>query len=216
MRNIQNKILSILKKTKAIIVDDHIVGTSGRHMDIYINPDNLLPFTHEVSKLGEIFAEKFKNKKIDVVVGPAIGGIVISQWVAFHLSRLCGKYILGLFTEKDADKNQVFERGFDKLVKGKNVLVVEDITTTGGSVKKAADTVAKAGGKVVAVSVIVNRDPKKATSKTIGYKFLPLTVILASSFTEDECPMCKKNIPVNIEIAHGKEYMSRKSNNRRN
>ncbi len=214
MKKKKDPVISILKKTSAIITDDHIVGTSGRHMSVYINPDQLLPHTKELSKLGKLFAEKFKNRKIDVVVGPAIGGIVISQWTAHHLSRIKKKNILGLFTEKDTDKNQIFERGFDKLVKDKNVLVVEDITTTGGSVKKAADSVRKAGGNVVAVSVIVNRDPKKVNSQTVGYDFLPLTVVEASSYTESDCPMCQENKPVNPDIGHGREFLAAKKRKR--
>lgn len=203
------KVISILKKVGAIIIDSHIVLTSGRHTDAYINPDKLLPHTKEVSGIGKIFAEKFKDKDIDIVVGPAIGGIVISQWAAFHLSKLKRKDIPGIFTEKTHDKNQVFDRGFEKLVKGKNVLVVEDITTTGGSVKKAADSVKKAGGKVVIVSVIVNRDEKNVTSKAIGFPFKPLTVFKIDSFNEKHCPLCKKNISINTEVGHGKEYLQK-------
>src|SRR3989338_11424861 len=118
----QNEVIKILKKVGAIITDSHIVLTSGRHSDAYINPDSLFPYTREVSKIGKIFAETFKNKDIDVVVGPAIGGIVISQWVAYHLSRLKKREVLSLFTEKTQDKNQIFERGFKKLVSGKKIL----------------------------------------------------------------------------------------------
>ena len=205
-----NNVIAILKKVGAIITNSHIVLTSGRHTDAYINPDKLLPHSREVSQIAKIFAEKFKNRKIDIIVGPAIGGIVISTWVAYHLSKIKGKDILGLFTEKTADKNQLFDRGFDKLVAGKNVLVVEDITTTGGSARKAADSVKKAGGKVLVVSVIVNRDEKNVTAKTVGYPFQPLAVMKIDSFDEKNCPLCKKNIPINTEVGHGKEYLAGK------
>ncbi len=205
-----NEVIRILKKVGAIITDSHIVLTSGRHTDAYINPDSLFPHTKEVSKIGQIFAENFTNKGIDVVVGPAIGGIVISQWVAFHLSRLKKKDIFSSFTEKESHKNQAFDRGFEKLVAGKKVLVVEDITATGGSAKKAADSVKKAGGKVVMVSVIVNRDQKKVTAKTIGYPFKPLAVFKIDSYDEKNCPLCKKNIPINTSVGHGKEFLEKK------
>lgn len=205
----EKKVIGILKKVGAIITNSHIVLTSGRHSDAYINPDNLLPHTREVGKLGKLFAETFKNKNIDVVVGPAIGGIVISQWVAYHLTKLVGKDILGLFTEKTPEKNQIFERGFAQLVKGKKVLVVEDITSTGGSVKKAADSVKKVGGKVVVVSVIVNRD-KNVTAKTIGYPFRPLAYFKIDSYDERSCPLCKKGVPINTKVGHGKEFLEKK------
>src|SRR3989338_6347073 len=202
----QNEVIKILKKVGAIITDSHIVLTSGRHTDAYINPDKLLPHSKAVSKIAKIFAEKFKNKKIDIIVGPAVGGIILSTWVAYYLTKIKGKEILSLFTEKTLDKNQIFDRGFDKLVKGKNVLVVEDITTTGSSARKAADSIRKAGGNVVMVSVIVNRDKRNVTTKTVGYPFRPLSEFKIDSFEENECPLCKKNVPINIEVGHGKEY----------
>src|SRR6266568_5380513 len=128
--------LELLKKTKALLTDSHFVGTSGRHMAIYINKDALYPHTKETSRMGELFAAKNNDLDIDVVAAPALGGIILSTWTAYHLSKLKKKEILGIYTEKNPDKNQIFTRGYDKLVKDKNVLIIEDLTTTGGSVKK--------------------------------------------------------------------------------
>ena len=152
----KNVILDILKRTKAIITADHFVLISGKHSSTYINKDAMYPHTEEASNVGKLFAKKFKKLDIDVVVAPALGGIILSQWTAYHLSKLKGKEVLGVYTEKTPDKNQVFTRGYDKLVKGKNVLVIEDLTTTGGSVRKVVDSVKAVGGNVVAVCVMVN------------------------------------------------------------
>lgn len=203
--------IELLKKVGAITIDSHIVLTTGRHSDKYLNLDALMPHTKESSQMGKIFAEKYKDVDIDIVAGPAVGGIILSQWVAYHLSQMKGKEVLSIFCEKDAQKNQVLERGFDKLVKGKKVLVVEDFTTTGGSVKSAADSVKAAGGNVVEVCVIVNREPEKVNSDSIGYPFSSLDVLHVQSWTEEECPMCKKEIPINTELGHGKEYLAAKS-----
>lgn len=202
--------LDILKKVNAITVDSHVVLTTGRHSDKYLNLDSLMPHTKESSQMGEIFAEKYKNTDIDVVAGPAVGGIILSQWVAYHLSKLKGTEILSVFAEKDENKNQVISRGFDKLIKGKKVLVVEDFTTTGGSVKSAAESVKAAGGDIVEICVIVNREPAKVNTETIGYPFTSLEVLKVDSWTEEECPMCKKNVPINTELGHGKEYLAKK------
>lgn len=142
-------VVKILKNIKAIATDDHFVYTSGKHGSVYIRKDILYPNTKRMSQVCKLFAEKFKDRDVDVVVGPSIGGIILSQWTAHHLSKLKKKEVIGIFTEKDEDSNQVFKRGYDKLVKGKKVLIVEDLTTTGGSVKKVVDSVKKAGGKVV-------------------------------------------------------------------
>ncbi|MBP9690450.1 phosphoribosyltransferase [Candidatus Woesebacteria bacterium] len=207
----EEKAIDILKKVHAITVNDHIVLTTGRHSDKYLNLDSLMPYTEESSKIGQMFAEKYKDLAIDIVAGPAVGGIVLSQWVAYHLSHLKNKVILAVFTEKDSNKNQVLERGFEKLVKGKNVLVVEDFTTTGGSVKSAADSVSAAGGNIVEVCVIVNRDPQNVNTESIGYPFSSLDVLEVKSWIEEECPMCKQNVPINTELGHGKEYLEGKN-----
>ena len=206
----EDSALDILKKVNAITTNSHIVLTTGRHSDGYINLDKLMPHTEESSKMGMIFAKKYKNVDIDVVAGPAIGGIILSQWVAYHLSKLKGKEILSVFAEKDQNKNQIIERGFDKLVKGRKVLVVEDFTTTGGSVKSAAESVKKAGGIIIEICVILNREPDKVNSKTIGYPFTSLDQFKVQSWAEEECPLCKKNIPINTELGHGKEFLEKK------
>ncbi len=207
-----DNVVDILKKVGAVITDSHFVYTSGKHGSVYINKDAVYPHTEETSKIGQLFAEKFKDMDIDVVAAPALGGIILSQWVAYHLSKLKGKEILGVYTEKTPEKNQVFTRGYDKLVKEKNVLVIEDLTTTGGSVRKVVDSVKAAGGKVVAVCVMVNRDPEHVTSEVVGGVFSALGVLRASAFDEVVCPLCKKNVPINIDVGHGKKYLeARKS-----
>ncbi len=205
-----DNVVDILKKVGAVITDSHFVYTSGKHGSVYVNKDAVYPHTAETSRIGELFAEKYKDMDIDVVAAPALGGIILSQWVAFHLSKLKGKEILGVYTEKTVDKQMIFTRGYDKLVKGKNVLVIEDLTTTGGSVRKVVDTVKAAGGNVVAVCVMVNRDPEKVTSEVVGGPFSALGVIKASAFDEATCPLCKENIPINTDVGHGKKYMEAK------
>lgn len=199
------KVIEILKKVGAVLTDDHFVYTSGKHGSVYVNKDALYPHTAESSEVGKMFAEKFKDLGIDVVAAPALGGIILSQWTAYHLSQLKGKDVLGVYTEKTPEKNQVFTRGYDKLIKGKKVLVIEDLTTTGGSVRKVVDSVKAAGGNVVAVCVMVNRDPKTVTSALIGVPFMSLGVLEAESFDADACPLCKQNVPINVTVGHGKK-----------
>lgn len=206
-----NDIIQILKSVGAIITDSHIVYTSGKHGDIYINKDALYPHTEETSQVGKMFAEKHKDLDIDVVVGPALGGIILSTWTAYHLSQIKGKEILGVYTEKDENKNQIFTRGYDKLVSGKNILVVEDITNTGGSIKKVINSVNEIGGNVVASCVMVNRDPENVTSESVGMPFSALGTLRASSYEEEECLLCKNNVPINTEVGHGKKYLAGKN-----
>ncbi|MBU1323531.1 phosphoribosyltransferase [Patescibacteria group bacterium] len=205
------KVVDILKKIGAVITDDHFVYTSGKHGSVYINKDALYPHTAETSEVCRLMAEMFKDKEIEAVVGPALGGIILSQWVAHHLSQMKGKEVLGVYTEKDATENQILRRGYDQVIKGKKILVVEDLTTTGGSVKKVVDTVRQAGGEVVSVCVMVNRDPINVNESTVGAPFVATDILEAKAFDEAECPLCKANKPININIGHGKAYLEEKA-----
>jgi len=215
-----NKVIKILKKVGAIITDSHIVYTSGKHGSVYINKDALYPHTKETAVIGKMFAQKYQKKDIDMVVAPAVGGTILSQWTAYYLSKLKGKEVLSGYTEKDkgttasgSESEQIFRRGYDVLVKGKNILVVEDLTTTGGSVKKVVNAVRAAGGNVVAICVMVNRDPDHVNSASIGVPFDSLDVLIASAFDEKNCKLCRRNIPINTQVGHGKKYLEKKHEN---
>lgn len=214
----QKEVLSILEKIGAIITEDHFVYVSGKHGSVYVRKDKLYPDTKLTSKITSFIAEDLKKVPIDVVVGPSVGGILLSSWTAHHLSRIKKKNVLSFFTEKSygddkvKDGEQVFKRGYDKLLKGKKVLVVEDMTTTGGSVKKVVEEVKKAGGKVVSIYVMLNRNPKEVNERIMGSNFRSLSELQTEIYIEKECPLCKERRPINIEVGHGKEYLQRKKN----
>lgn len=213
-----DEVVEILKKIGAVITDSHFVYTSGKHGSVYINKDALYPHTKETSRIGELFAEKYKDLNIEAVVAPAVGGVILSQWTAYHLSRLKNREVLSTYTEKDkgtlataAESEHIFRRGYDKLIKGRKTLVIEDLTTTGMSVKKVVAAVKKAGGIVLAAAVMINRDPQNINTETMGFAFHSLGVISAEAYDEADCPLCRKNIPINTEFAHGKEFLQKKS-----
>ncbi len=209
------EVLGILKSCGALIADSHIVYTSGRHGDTYINKDAVYPHTAVISKLCKEIAEYFEDFGCEVVVAPAVGGVILSQWTAYHLNTLTpvnrvGE-ILGLYAEK-SDDGQTFEfrRGYDKLVRGKKVLVVEDILTTGGSVQKVVEAVRRLNGKVEGVGAICNRGG--VTTKDIGDvpELYALLDINLDSYPEEGCPFCAKKVPINIKVGKGREYLHQK------
>ena len=202
-------ILDILKKSGAIL-DGHFVLTSGKHASAYLNKDALYPHTQDTSDVCKMFAEKVKDLEIDTVVGPALGGIILSTWTAHHLSKLKGKEVFGVYTEKAPDGGMQFTRGYDKFITDKKVLVVEDLTSTGGSAKKVVDAVKAINGTVAGVCVMVNRNPKEVTADYFGVPFFPLGVFEVPSYEEADCPMCKAVIPINTEVGHGKKYLETK------
>jgi orotate phosphoribosyltransferase len=93
------------------------------------------------------------------------------------------------------------------VVEGKRILAVEDTVTTGGSVKKTIDAITGAGGNVVQLSLIVNRDPKNVTDATFGVPVNALADISMESFGEEEVPDWLKKIPINVSVGHGAEYL---------
>ena len=201
-------VVQLLKDAGAIL-EGHFIGTSGRHLALYINKDRILPQTDVVSKIGRMFAELNRDKGIEVVAAPAVAAIPFSQWTAYHLSQMTGRPVLSVFTEKTPDNGQEFsaKRGYAALVRGKKVLVVEDTAATGGSVKKTVDAVLAAGGTVVQVSLMVNRDPATINSETMGFPLNELGVIRAESWGEGEVPEWLTKIPVDPAVGHGAKYL---------
>lgn len=209
-KEVQDEVIRILKKVGAFITDKHLVYTSRKHGSVYINKDALYPHTQESFKIGRLFAEKFKDERIDVVVGPALGGIVLSQWTAFHLSKMKGKEIYGVYTDKTPELKQILKRGYEKFVRGKRILIVEDITTTGGSIKKVIECVKEAGGRIVAACSMVNRDQINVTSEMLEVPFYSLATFNFPAYDEELCPMCKEGIPIDTMVGYGKQYLEEK------
>jgi orotate phosphoribosyltransferase len=187
----------------------HFVYTSGRHGDKYINKDALYVTPREVSRLCEAMAGRVLELNADVVIGPAVGAAILAQWVAHHLSLMTGRDISGVYADKDGEGGFVIKRGYDKVIEGKRVVVVEDLITTGGSIKKVIDVVKKMGGEVVGAVAICNRGD--VTKKDISNPplFESLVNVHLTSAEEDKCDMCKRGIPVSVEVGHGRDFVAK-------
>jgi len=197
----------------AIITDSHFVYSSGQHSSVYINKDALYLHTEMISKLCQLMAHPFNAHQIDVVVGPVLGGIVLSQWVAHHLNahRSSGE-TLAVYAEKEgdaADKTFSFHRGYDRYIPDKNVLVVEDVLTTGGSARQVIELVRQHGGRVIGLSALCNRgnvQPEDVGNVPIH----TLITIKLETFTEAECPYCQQQVPINTELGKGRAFLARR------
>lgn len=203
-----------LLKDAGVILEGHFIGVSGKHLFGYMNKDAFLPDTEIVSELGRMLAEAHKDKDINVVVGPAVGGILLSTWTAHHLTKLTGKKVLSVFTEKtnDGGRKQILKRGYDTLVKDKRVLAVEDTVTTGGSVQSTLQAVEDAGGTVIGLGLIINRDPRNVNENTFNIPMKALAEIQTETFAEDEVPDWLWEIPINTAYGHGAEYVQEHPN----
>lgn len=217
MKNLEHKSSSeILASVGAIVTDDHFVYKSGRHGSVYVNKDALYPYTQATSVLCERLAEPFSilENMIHVVVAPAIGGVILSTWTAHHLSLMQGNTTLSVYAEKAENDTFIIKRGYDKLIADKEVLIVEDVLTTGDSAKKVVDAVKAFGGRVRGVSVLYNRG--NVTKETLGVPRLRSLLDFAFEMIDEaECArtgLCAKGVPINTSLGHGREFLARTSN----
>lgn len=206
----------IFRETNAVLTNDHFVYTSGKHGHTYVNKDAVYPDPDNVSTLCKIIAHEVvrQGTHVDTVVGPETGAIILSQWTAHHLRYAAvrpQKTVHAVYAEKELD-GFVIKRGYDAYVRARDVLIVEDILNTGGSVRKVADAVRALGGNIVGVAALCNRGG--VTQQDIG---LPSDVPLFSlvdvkldMWDEAACPLCEKNIPINTGIGKGREYLVKK------
>ncbi|MBI2066477.1 MAG: orotate phosphoribosyltransferase [Deltaproteobacteria bacterium] len=195
--------MKLLEKFGAVLTNGHFVYTSGKHGSAYINKDALYPHTTVISRLCRELAKKFSRSPVEVVVAPVVGGVILSQWVAHHLSRMKKREVLGVYAEKSAD-GFILKRGYDRLVSGKKVLVVEDILNTGGSAKKVVETVRSAGGVVIGVGALVNRGGVIAKDLGGVPKVFSLVELPLEAWEANECPLCVRQLPINTEVGKGK------------
>lgn len=205
----EKKVLQILGEVGAVITDSHIVYTSGKHGTAYVNKDAVYPHTVQTSRLCRAIAKEFIHDNVEVVIAPAIGGVILSQWAAYHLTQIIGREVLGVYAEK-SENGEVFiiKRGYDRLIVGKNVLVVEDVLTTGGSVKKVIETVRILGGKVVGLGVLCNRGGITPQDVSDVPKLTALVNVKLDAWGGADCPLCKENIPINIDVGKGREFLA--------
>ncbi|MDR2252081.1 MAG: orotate phosphoribosyltransferase [Endomicrobium sp.] len=179
---LQKDVRELFKKNNALL-NGHFKLSSGLHSDTYFQSALILQYPKEAERLGEELAKKIKenNIKVDVVVSPAIGGIVIGQELGRALS------VRAIFTERVDDK-VLLRRGFS-VSNNEKVLVVEDVITTGISTREVIETLKANGSQVVAVVSLVDRSAGKVDFVVPRFCLLSLEV---KSYKEEDCPMCKE------------------------
>ena len=164
----------------------HFKLTSGVHSDTYIQCAQVMQHPEFMHNLCSELGKKFRGDDIDVIVGPAIGGIIMAHVMA----RVLGPWVRAIFTERENGK-MTLRRSFE-INQGEKVLVVEDVTTTGSSVREVIDIVKSRQGKVVGVGVLIDRSGGKVDFRIKTEKLLTVDI---KTYLPEECPLCKKGIP---------------------
>ncbi|MBX0326592.1 phosphoribosyltransferase [Oscillochloris sp. ZM17-4] len=205
----ETDVLETLARVGALVTGDHIVYTSGRHGSSYVNKDALYPHTSATGDACAQIARHFAAAGIEVVAGPTVGGVIMAQWTAHHLGQLLGHEVLAVYAEEEQSelgKARAFRRGYDALLAGRRVLVVEDILTTGGSARMVVQAVEQAGGTVVGVAALCNRGG--ITADLLGAPELySLASVPLESWSAEECPLCASGVPVNTRLGKGAAFV---------
>jgi len=197
----REQVLRMLEAAGAIR-HGHFELSSGRHSGTYMQCALALQYPRFAEKLGQALAELFSDARIDAVVSPALGGIIIGQEVARALPApidSVGGGVPAMFVERDASGIMTLRRGF-ALRPDQHVLVIEDVWTTGGSTQEAIHVVEEAGGRVVAAGAIIDRSDGQIEFSVESNALVELEV---KSYEPDDCPLCRQG---NVAVKPGSRF----------
>lgn len=181
----ESEILKYMSETGALL-NGHFLLRSGLHSDQYFQAALLLQYADIASRLCAEMAKPWAGEQIDVVLSPAIGGIVVGQEVAKALQARA------IFAEKDDQSNLILRRGFT-LKPGERVLVAEDVVTKGGRVQQTIDLARSYGAIPVGVTVLVDRSKGDVD---FGIPFRSLVKLSLKTYNPAECPVCAQGKPL--------------------
>ena len=182
----KKQILNVLTKNQ-VILKGHFLLSSGLHSDTYFEKFEILKNPKLTRRFSREIARRMKNKKIDVVLGLATGGIILGYELASLLKTRA------IFTERFEGKMSL-RRNF-RVKKGERVLIAEDVITTGGSVKETLAIVEREGGKVVCIACLVDRSGGRVS---LGYPLLPVISLDVRAYSRGDCPLCRQNLPLRL------------------
>jgi orotate phosphoribosyltransferase len=176
----------VLREAGALL-EGHFQLTSGKHSPRYVEKFRLLERPQQTEALCRIIADWARPRNIELVAGPTTGGVIIS----YEVARMLGT--LSIFAESEGE-GRVFKRGF-KIVPGQRVLIVDDVLSTGGSVRDVIEAVRRAGGEPAAVAVLVDRTSGKAD---FGLPFFACLSLDVPAYEPDDCAQCRDGVPLKI------------------
>ncbi len=179
-----NEIVEKLLINSGVILEGHFLLTSGLHSGLYFEKFKILENPRITSLLCSKIAFHYTAIQIDKVIGPTTGGTILAYEIAKQIDALAG------IAEEEEKGKRVIKRG-SGVKKGEKILVVDDVLTTGGSLKATIDAVLASDGVIVGVAVLIDRSAKPLN---IDYPFYAVYQKSVENYEPDECPLCKQNI----------------------
>lgn len=206
MQTRENEFLARFNQAGVVLDGLHVVYKEWDHGEQYVNKDVVYTdplLTDDVCRAMAEIAFEFAPQ---VIVAPAVGAINLGQGVARHLSVIPEYQVQSAFADQLPDGEFVIKRGYENLLAGKRVVVVEDVLTSGGSVRKVVQLVEQLGGIVVAVVAMWNRGG--VTAADVGCENLVCLVNHQfPSWSAEECPFCKEGRPITTHVGKGRQYL---------
>jgi orotate phosphoribosyltransferase len=183
----QSGVLETLRASGAL-KEGHFVLSSGRHSDQYIEKFDLLRQPNATSDACRLIADRFRDLEIDVVAGPTTGGVIL----AFEVARQLG--VAAAYAERstNSESTREFRRG-TTFSTGSRVLIVDDILTTGGSLRETLDALAAHPVDVAGVAILVDRSGGEAN---VPVPYMALATMEIETWDAAECPLCARGEPV--------------------
>jgi len=197
----------ILDVAGALKTDGHYVYASGRHGSAYVAKKRAIEDPKLLRLLCREIAGRYVMSDIEAVVGPETGGAKIAEVVAEELGRRIGRTVPWAAAKKQSDGGIEVVGADIARVKYLRTLIVDDILTTGSSLKKVVESSERIGCRIVAVCVLVNRGGVTAravsASPKVNLHLDALVTMSLESWPADGCPLCKAGVPVNVDLGHG-------------
>jgi orotate phosphoribosyltransferase len=178
------EVLDRFRRTGALL-EGHFVLTSGLHSPVYLQCALVLQHPAEAESFGRAIAETYRGERVETVVAPAIGGIIIGWEVARALG------VRSLWTERESGR-MTLRRGF-RVRPGESVLVVEDVITTGGSTRETVAAMREAGARVTGAASIIDRSGGRAD---VGVPRLALATLEVPAVAPAACAECAAGVPL--------------------
>ena len=193
----EKDVLEIFEKTRALL-EGHFLLSSGLHSSQYFQCARVLQYPQYAEEFATDISASFRDVDVDLVISPVMGGIIIGHEVARAMKT---RFI---FTERAKDTDEmVLRRGFD-MEDGEKALVIEDVLTTGGSVREILKLLNKEGVEVVGTGFIVDRSASKVKFGVPKYAVLEMPVVV---YQPNECPLCEKGVPIGRPGSRKKKLM---------
>ena len=175
----------IFEKAGAIM-KGHFLLTSGLHSPVYWEKFKVLQYPEHTERLCRLIADHFGKQRVEVVAAPTTGGIIL----AFEMARQLG--VRGIFAERINDKERAFRRGFT-IKPGERVLIVDDILTTGKSIREVIAAVEKLKGKIIGIGVLVDRSEQNID---FGFPLFSCLRVETVAYSPQDCPLCVARVPL--------------------